>query len=113
MWGRLTGVNAFTGAASAWAPSKRVQQWPQPTRNFVTSDMSTNVVGIDVNAPPGYYDDPTRYTGQITKRGAHGGRLMWTFMDGSVAKAKPVSGPNADGRFINNATLGITNFFNF
>ncbi|MBI5800739.1 MAG: prepilin-type N-terminal cleavage/methylation domain-containing protein [Verrucomicrobia bacterium] len=113
MWGRLDGVNTFTGAAAAWAPSKRVQQWPQPSRNFVTSDMSTNVIGHDANAPAGYYDDPTRYTAQMPKRGVHGGRLMWSLMDGSVVKAKPVPGPAATARFINSAALGMTNFFNF
>ncbi len=113
MWGRLYGVNAFTGATANWAPSKRVQQWPLPSRNFVTSDMSTNVVAQDTSAPPGYYDDPTRFTGQLAKTGAHGGRLLWTLMDGSAVKAKPVSGPNATARFINNATLGITNYFEF
>jgi len=114
MWGRLNGVNAFTGNAAAWAPSKRVQQWPQPARNFVTSDMSTNVVGHDVNAPPGYYEDPTRFTGQLAKTGAHGGRLLWTLMDGSAQKAKPVPDTaNHNSRFINNAALGITNFFSF
>jgi prepilin-type N-terminal cleavage/methylation domain-containing protein len=114
MWGRLDGVNAFTGATAAWAPSKRVQQWPQPARNFVTSDMSTNVVGHDANAPAGYYDDPTRYTGQLAKRGAHGGRLLWTLMDGAAVKAKPVpaTGPH-NARFINSAALGYTNFFQF
>ena len=114
MWGRLNGVNAFTGATAAWAPSKRVQQWPQPARNFVTSDMSTNVVGHDVNAPAGYYEDPTRYSGQLAWKGAHGGRLMWTLMDGSVQRARPVPATgNHNSRFINNATLGITNFFSF
>jgi prepilin-type N-terminal cleavage/methylation domain-containing protein len=114
MWGRLNGVNTFTGVPAAWTPSKRVQQWPQPSRNFVTSDMSTNVVGIDTAAPPGYYDDPTRYTGQLTKRGAHGGRLMWTLMDGSAQRAKPVPDTAShNSRFINNATLGMTNFFSF
>ncbi len=113
MWGRLDGVNTFTGAVAAWAPSKRVQQWPQPSKNFVTSDMSTNVVAHDANAPAGYYEDPSRFTGQLAKTGAHGGRLMWTLMDGSAVRAKPVAGPNATGRFINNAALGMTNFFNF
>lgn len=114
MWGRISGVNAFTGAVTTWAPPKRVQQWPQPAKNFVTSDMSTNVIGHDANAPAGYYDDPTRYTGQMPKTGAHGGRLMWTLMDGSVVRAKPVSATgNHNSRFINNTTLGYTNFFNF
>jgi prepilin-type N-terminal cleavage/methylation domain-containing protein len=114
MWGRIAGVNAFTGTPAGWAPSKRVQQWPQPSRNFVTSDMSTNVIGHDANAPAGYYDDPTRYTAQMPRSGVHGGRLMWSMMDGSVTKAKPVLATgNHNARFINSAALGITNFFSF
>lgn len=113
MWGRLNGVNAFTGNTGVWTPSKRVQQWPQPSRNFVTSDMSTNVVAHDANAPAGYYEDPTRFTGQLAKSGAHGGRLLWTLMDGSAMKAKPVPGPAATARYIVNAAQGKTNFFNF
>ena len=104
MWGRLNGVNTFTGANAAWAPSKRVQQWPQPSRNFVTSDMSTDVVAHDVNAPPGYYDDPTRYTGQITKRRAHGGQLVWTLTDGCTQRVRPViATAGASSLFLNNA----------
>ena len=113
MWGGLVGTNAFTGGVSTYQPSKRLTLYPSINKNFMASDVSTNVIGLDPAAPPGYYDDPSRFQGQMPKRGPHGGRHHWSFFDGSVQKVRP-AGPGAGAsRWIADPTSGITNYFEF
>jgi prepilin-type N-terminal cleavage/methylation domain-containing protein/prepilin-type processing-associated H-X9-DG protein len=113
MWGGLVGTNGFTGGVSTYQPTKRVTLYPSINKNFMASDASTNVIGLDPAAPPGYYDNPANFQGQLPKRGPHGGRHHWSFFDGSVQKVRP-AGPGAfTARWIADASSGFTNYFEF
>ncbi len=114
MWGGLVGTNQWSGGISTYRPTKRLSLYPSITKNFMISDASTNVVGLDAGAAAaGYYQDPNQYFAQMPQRGPHGGKHNWAFFDGAVQKAKLADQNTFTSRWIASTTLRVTNYFSF